>query len=407
MTVAMALMDFVPVLLFGAAWVILYRDLKNKLNLCSGILLPLGAAMVFLAGFLKATWKIQKALGVPAVELFNKMMYNATHGEVLAGINMNYVALGDGTNDFAAILADLFAAKAPANFNFVNAAKPGNTVAGVAANLPAAIADADVITLGFGQTELIGKALVAATAGEKVDWAALLGEEAVPYVEEALAYINAEIDAMNLDAKTNALVKAIAEGYAYGAAEYAINLPILINNIRKVNTTAEIVIVGMYNPLENLAIEIPYIGKIDLSAYTEAFDYLIDGVYAYSVGLAVIVNDVTYVDAREVEVEKSVLSLTDLEALAEGDISALYPSANGDAYIAEQIANALTVKMLGDANGDGVVDSYDATLIARYDVGLIDANGLNLAVCDVNEDGVVDSYDATLVARYDVGLLGA
>ena len=72
MTVPMALMDFVPVLLFGAAWVILYRDLKNKLNLCSGILLPLGAGLVFLAGFLKATWKMQKALCVPAVELFNK-----------------------------------------------------------------------------------------------------------------------------------------------------------------------------------------------------------------------------------------------------------------------------------------------------------------------------------------------
>ena len=75
MTVPMAVMDFVPVLLFGAAWVILYRDLKNKLNLCSGILLPLGAGLVFLAGFLKATWKMQKALGVPAVELFNKMMF--------------------------------------------------------------------------------------------------------------------------------------------------------------------------------------------------------------------------------------------------------------------------------------------------------------------------------------------
>lgn len=75
MTVPMALMDFVPVLLFGAAWVILYRDLKNKLDLCTGILLPLGAAIVFLAGFLKATWKMQKALGVPAVELFNKMMF--------------------------------------------------------------------------------------------------------------------------------------------------------------------------------------------------------------------------------------------------------------------------------------------------------------------------------------------
>ena len=75
MTVPMALMDFLPVLLFGAAWLILYKDLKNKLDLCSGVLLPLGAALVFLAGFLKATWKMQKALCVPAVELFNKMMF--------------------------------------------------------------------------------------------------------------------------------------------------------------------------------------------------------------------------------------------------------------------------------------------------------------------------------------------
>ena len=75
MTISMALMDFVPVLLFGAAWVILYRDLKNKLDLCSSILLPLGAVLVFAAGFCKAVWKLQTALGVPAVELFNKMMF--------------------------------------------------------------------------------------------------------------------------------------------------------------------------------------------------------------------------------------------------------------------------------------------------------------------------------------------
>ena len=75
MTVPMALMDFVPVLLFGADWLILYKDLKNKLDLCSGVLLPLGAALVFLAGFLKATWKMQNAVGAAPVELFNKMMF--------------------------------------------------------------------------------------------------------------------------------------------------------------------------------------------------------------------------------------------------------------------------------------------------------------------------------------------
>ena len=72
MTVPMALMDFVRVLLFGAAWLILYKDLKNKLDLCSGVLLPLGACLVFLAGLLKAVWKMQNAVGAAPVELFNK-----------------------------------------------------------------------------------------------------------------------------------------------------------------------------------------------------------------------------------------------------------------------------------------------------------------------------------------------
>ena len=90
------------------------------------------------------------------VELFNKMMHYATHGEVLAGLNLKYVALGDGTNDYAAALAQLVAEKAPFGFEFVNAAMPGNTVADVAANLPADVAGANLITIGFSQTEIIG-----------------------------------------------------------------------------------------------------------------------------------------------------------------------------------------------------------------------------------------------------------
>ncbi len=89
MTVPMALMDFLPVLFFSAAWVILYRDLKNKLDLCSGILLPLGAAVVFLAGFFKAVWKLQNAIGVQPVELFNKAFFPAQSiGFVLLGVGM-------------------------------------------------------------------------------------------------------------------------------------------------------------------------------------------------------------------------------------------------------------------------------------------------------------------------------
>ncbi|MBQ3488481.1 MAG: hypothetical protein IJA71_09385, partial [Clostridia bacterium] len=89
MTTPMALMDFVPVLLFGAAWVVLYRDLKNKLDLCAGLLLPLGAAVVFLAGLFKAIWKLQNAVGASPVELFNRAFFPCQSlGFVLLGVGM-------------------------------------------------------------------------------------------------------------------------------------------------------------------------------------------------------------------------------------------------------------------------------------------------------------------------------
>ena len=89
MTVPMALMDFLPVLLFGAAWVILYKDLKNKLDLCAGLLLPLGAVAVFAAGFFKAVWKLQNALNVTPVALFNKAFFpTQSVGFVLLAVGM-------------------------------------------------------------------------------------------------------------------------------------------------------------------------------------------------------------------------------------------------------------------------------------------------------------------------------
>ena len=59
----------------------------------------------------------------------------------------------------------------------------------------------------------------------------------------------------------------------------------------------------------------------------------------------------------------------------------------------------------GDVNGDGLVDSDDATLILKFDVGLIGDNDLDLSVGDVNGDGWIDSDDATLILKYDVGLI--
>lgn len=59
--------------------------------------------------------------------------------------------------------------------------------------------------------------------------------------------------------------------------------------------------------------------------------------------------------------------------------------------------------LLGDANGDGTINSIDAALILKYDSG---ANvTLDEAAADVNGDGAVNSIDAALILKYDSGAI--
>ena len=63
-SVAMGLMDFVPVAFFGVTAVILLRDLYNKMNIGTFVLLAAGSVNVFMAGFCKALWKLLYAANI-------------------------------------------------------------------------------------------------------------------------------------------------------------------------------------------------------------------------------------------------------------------------------------------------------------------------------------------------------
>lgn len=63
-TVPMAIVDFIPVVMFFFAAVILQRDLYNKLVKGAFALLAAGSIMVFIGGFYKALWKILYALNI-------------------------------------------------------------------------------------------------------------------------------------------------------------------------------------------------------------------------------------------------------------------------------------------------------------------------------------------------------
>lgn len=86
-TVPMALVDFLPVALFGAAAVLLLRDLK--MGKTAFTLFAAGVIDIFAAGFLKALWKLLYAAGICDFAVLNSMFLPVQSiGFALAGAGM-------------------------------------------------------------------------------------------------------------------------------------------------------------------------------------------------------------------------------------------------------------------------------------------------------------------------------
>ena len=88
-TVPMALTDFIPVLLFGVSARLLMRDLYNKMAKGVFACLDLGVCAAFLAGFLKALYKLLIALGVGEFALLNRLFLPLqSTGLLLTGLSV-------------------------------------------------------------------------------------------------------------------------------------------------------------------------------------------------------------------------------------------------------------------------------------------------------------------------------
>jgi hypothetical protein len=60
--------------------------------------------------------------------------------------------------------------------------------------------------------------------------------------------------------------------------------------------------------------------------------------------------------------------------------------------------------ILGDVNGDDLVNSTDALIILSCDVGIDTSSFCPMDLGDVNSDGVINSTDALIILSYDVGM---
>lgn len=88
-SVAMALVDYIPVIFFGIAAVILQRDLYNKMSKGAFAIFAAGTINVFCAGALKATYKLLYAAYICDFEALNAMFFPVQSiGFLLAGLGI-------------------------------------------------------------------------------------------------------------------------------------------------------------------------------------------------------------------------------------------------------------------------------------------------------------------------------
>ena len=88
-SVPMGLADFVPVALFGVSAVLLQRDLYNKMPKYAFACFAAGTINVFMAGFMKALWKLLYAMGVCDFQMLNTMFLpTQALGMLLAGLGI-------------------------------------------------------------------------------------------------------------------------------------------------------------------------------------------------------------------------------------------------------------------------------------------------------------------------------
>ena len=108
-TIELALVDYIPVILFAIAGVILARDLKNKMGGLNFLLFNLGVWGVFAAGACKATWKLLIAANVADIQILNKMFFpTQSIGFLLAGLGLIFMLIAKknrlyGVNTFVFI----------------------------------------------------------------------------------------------------------------------------------------------------------------------------------------------------------------------------------------------------------------------------------------------------------------
>lgn len=231
----------------------------------------------------------------------------------------------------------------------------GADIEALRAELTAEIAKADLITVGFGNNAIINYTLAQLDAKAEMDWARYVGADGAAAIADAIAELNAYL-AETMGAEAADLVTTAIESYAYAYVGFVCNYPEAVNAIKAINPDAQVVLVGMYNPMENAAVEVEGV-TVPVGEFVGA---LVDLCNVHYTAYAMATGNAIYVDAADVEMAAPFTGAMDPAALTYKLLNAdtdLVATAAGHEYIAAQIMNALNVTE--DKDDEVIEDNTD------------------------------------------------
>lgn len=277
-----------------------------------------------------------------------------------------YVAIGDGSalssKSYVEKLAEKLGLKGTtvANRRYKKIAKEGLTPADVLANLgeySGSIVTADLVTLSFNNvatTSYMMDQLKAAlgVSGATVqdnDWSAILGPDTAKLVDGIVDMMKAELSGGDFGEIGDALVVAI-ESYAYAYASRLVSYPALVEMIHEYNPDALVIIVGTYNDMKDMTVQIGDV-TLPIGNYVQ---YLIDFANLETLALSMLSEKTAYIAAPNVATKSStsnvVIDPNNITATISavvrfiGDIEQgkLNPSDSGHNYVANTVLSSIT-----------------------------------------------------------------
>lgn len=325
-----------------------------------------------------------------------------------------YVALGDMTAEGESY-ASLFSKDAGVKYKNL-AAKDSRVedICNVIDKNSAEIKKADLISIGYGSVTFMTDAVAQFLNNDAIDydWSAYLDKETETAFKDLMELLKDSLGTAELGSIAGiddlpGSITAALEACLYSCVMYMYYLPDAVEKIHMLNPDATIAVVGVYNPTRNIVFDLGEDMQLDMSEY---LDRLTDILAAYIINSCNLSENDIYIHAPEVSFKLKDYSLNMVDLMREFGRDkgvSFAPDSNGHKYIKDQMLEYIkfTDVIFGDADGNGEVNSADATLILQYDTELITAGEIDLKASDVNGDGKVGCIDAMYILQYDAEMI--